>query len=175
MLTTIVFLLLALGLILAVRIIRKLLAPPDFIIGSEADPYMWRWWILPRNTLFNIYLHRILRSDDDRALHDHPWINASVVLSGGYWEVLPELTPERTFPVPPQRKAWRKPGSIVLRWPTAAHRLEVVDGGPATWSLFITGPKVREWGFWCPRGWKKWTDFVAPDNTGAIGPGCGDA
>lgn len=40
---------------------------PDFIIGG-ADPYMLRWWVIPRNKVFNIYLHRFLRSDDDRAL-----------------------------------------------------------------------------------------------------------
>ena len=26
-----------------------------------------------RNKIFNIYLHQIIRSDDDRALHDHPY------------------------------------------------------------------------------------------------------
>lgn len=174
MLTTIVIVALALGLLLTVRMVRALMAPPDFIIGSTADPYMWRWWILPRNRLFNIYLHRILRSDDDRALHDHPWFNASILLSGGYWEVLPQQAPSSSFPVPPHNKVWRKPGSIVLRRPSAPHRLEVVEGGSATWSLFVTGPNVRDWGFWCPRGWKKWTDFVAPGNSGEIGPGCGE-
>jgi hypothetical protein len=44
---------------------------PDFIIGNP--PYMLRWWLLPRNPTFNVYYHRILRDDDDRALHDHPW------------------------------------------------------------------------------------------------------
>lgn len=34
-------------------------------------------------------VHHVLRSDHDRALHDHPWHNASIVLSGGYWEVMP--------------------------------------------------------------------------------------
>jgi hypothetical protein len=47
--------------------------PPDFVIGGDS-PYMLRWWIIPRNKFFNIYLHRFLRSDDDRALHDHPWV-----------------------------------------------------------------------------------------------------
>ena len=37
------------------------------------------------------------------------------------------------------------------------------------------GRKVREWGFHCPRGWKVWTSFVDMTNTGAIGPGCGEA
>ena len=45
---------------------------PDFIIGPEDNPYMRRWFIVPRNPYQNIYLHEVLRSDDDRAGHDHP-------------------------------------------------------------------------------------------------------
>ncbi len=60
--------------------------PPDFIIGGKNDPYVRRWWIIPRNRFFNIYLHQFLHSDDDRALHDHPWVNFSYLLRGGYLE-----------------------------------------------------------------------------------------
>ncbi len=42
----------------------------DFIIG---DFYLLRWWVIPRNEMYNLYLHDIRKSDDDRALHDHPW------------------------------------------------------------------------------------------------------
>ena len=62
---------------------------PDFVIGPAGDPYMRRWWVIPRNKWFNIYLHNIMRSDDDRALHDHPWTNVSVLLRGSYLEHLP--------------------------------------------------------------------------------------
>ena len=46
---------------------------PDFIIGGHEAPYLRRHWLIPRNRFFNIYVHEFLRSDDDRALHDHPW------------------------------------------------------------------------------------------------------
>lgn len=138
---------------------RLIYRDPDFIIGKPGSPYMRRWYVIPRNRWFNIYLHNIVRSDDDRALHDHPWWNLSILLKGSYREV----TPKGTF--------LRGAGSVVFRRATAAHRLEV-DG--STWSLFITGRKVREWGFWCPQGWKIWTSFVDMTNTGAIGPGCGE-
>jgi hypothetical protein len=46
---------------------------PDFIIGGADNPYLLRWWIIPRNRWCNVYLHKILRDDDPRALHDHPW------------------------------------------------------------------------------------------------------
>ena len=40
---------------------------PDFVIGDAHNPYMLRWWLLPDNDYFNIYLHHILRSDDGNA------------------------------------------------------------------------------------------------------------
>ena len=43
---------------------------PDFVIGAD---YLRRWWVIPRNDSQNVYLHDIRKSDDDRALHDHPW------------------------------------------------------------------------------------------------------
>ena len=66
---------------LAARVIAAMQArTPDFIIGDKEDPYLARWHLIPRNPVFNLYAHRFLRSDDDRALHDHPWLNASVLL-----------------------------------------------------------------------------------------------
>lgn len=115
---------------------------PDVVIGGD---YMERWHILPRSEYNNVYLHHILRSDDARALHDHPWDNASLVLSGGYTEV----TPEGEF--------WRAPGYYASRLATARHRLVITE--PAV-SLFITGPKVRDWGFWPDSGFVPWQEWV---------------
>lgn len=128
---------------------------PDFVIG---DDYLIRWWLIPRNRFFNVYLHAICRDDDDRALHDHPWFNVSYILSGAYLEI----TPAGEFR--------RQPGDVVLRRPKYVHRLVVADG--PVWSLFITGPRVREWGFWCPNGWRHHSEFTAPGNAGQIGRGC---
>lgn len=133
---------------------------PDFVIGGN---YMRRWFIIPRNALQNVYLHRVLRSDDDRALHDHPWSNVSLLIEGRYREI----TPEGEF--------LREPGEVIAREATARHRLELIDG-PVT-SLFLTGPKVRDWGFWCGADGERfvpWEEFVDPDNRGAVGPGCGE-
>ena len=149
------------------------LRDPDFIIGKPGSPYIRRWWVIPRNRIFNIYLHEILRSDDDRALHDHPWFNVSIVLEGEYVEVMPLSRPSQAYPCPPEYQVIRPTGSVVFRRPTQAHRL-VLAAGERCRSLFITGPNVRDWGFWCPRGWKHWREFVAPGNAGEIGPGCGE-
>lgn len=162
---------------------------PHFVIGDPARPYLLRWYLTPWSrwwrtipwerlawwqrmlrSLPNVYLHKILRSDDDRALHDHPWANVSIVLAGGYTEVLPWAQRQaglddhlgRTY------RQHRAPRSIVRRRATDRHRLEVY--GPC-WSLFITGRKVREWGFYCRHGWVHWRQFVA-ENHGQIGRGC---
>lgn len=131
---------------------------PDFVIG---DNYLRRWWLVPRNDGCNVYLHEINKSDDDRALHDHPWANTSMLLFGSYIE----HTPDGSFT--------RVAGDVVTREAEAAHRLEV-NPGDAAISLFITGPKVRDWGFHCPNGWVLWSDFVDDRDKGQVGKGCGE-
>lgn len=51
-----------------------------------------------RRALLTALVHHILRSDRDRAMHDHPWENASLVLRGGYWEVAPGAAVIHTAP-----------------------------------------------------------------------------
>ncbi|MBB5444630.1 MULTISPECIES: hypothetical protein [unclassified Paraburkholderia] len=151
---------------IADRIISRLTRRgPDFIIGDVADPYLVRWWVIPRNRFFNIYLHRFLRSDDDRALHDHPWSNLSILLRGKYVE---HTIAHGGINVRTERRA----GDCKLRlFGSAAHRLELTDG--ECWTLFVTGPRYREWGFHCPLiGWVHWRRFTAADNPGEIGKGC---
>lgn len=147
---------------------------PDFVIGGKDDPYLNRHWLIPRNRFFNVYVHEFLRSDDDRALHDHPWLfNASWLIDGCYFEhTIREggamvLTP-------------RKAGDWKFRWGRAPHRVEL-DGirleglcnEIPCWTVFITGPRVREWGFYCmERGWIHWKRFTAADDPGAVGKGC---
>lgn len=133
--------------------------PPSFVIGGPDNPYLKRWVLHKDPETFSVYLHQILRDDDDRALHDHPWDSKTHVLDG----VLIEVHPDRP-------NTMLCPGDTTTRKATDAHRLEVF-GGPV-WTLFTTGPKVRDWGFWCPQGWIPWQDFVDPDDPSQPGPGC---
>lgn len=171
----------------SLRIPRK----PDFLIGGAERPYLRRWWVIPRNRFFNIYLHNILRSDDDRALHDHPWWSISIILRGGYYEWRPGYEYGTQLGM-----MWRRPGCIRFRKATDAHRLELeiepcdYHGGwkageqqaveceeykvRPCWTLFITGPRVRDWGFHCPKGWVPWQEFTDPTDSGRVGKGCGE-
>ncbi|HEX7906838.1 MAG TPA: hypothetical protein VF534_01930 [Paraburkholderia sp.] len=151
-----------LGDLIINRITRR---APDVVIGESHRPYLLRWWVIPRNRFFNVYLHRFMRSDDDRALHDHPWLNCSILLRGRYVEhtIAAGGINVRTERVAGNWKV-RLSGRI-------AHRLELVDG--ECWTIFITGPRYREWGFHCPAaGWVHWKRFTAPENPGEIGKGC---
>ena len=139
--------------------------PPDIVIGGEDDPYLKRWWLIPRNRWFNVYLHHFLRSDDDRALHDHPWWNLSVLLSGRYVEHTISAGGVHV-------KTERRAGQRKFRAASAAHRIELVDG--PCWTLFITGPRLREWGFHCPQGWRHWRQFTSGPRGETIGRGCGE-
>ena len=133
--------------------------PPDFVIG---DRQLERWWLIPRNKLFNVYLHRFNKSDEDRALHDHPWVSLGWILNRGYTEVLRD------------GKRWRSIGSWTWRLPTTAHRVELCGApGQSVYTIFVTGPVMRQWGFHCPQGWRHWKEFVSVVPGGnKIGRGC---
>jgi hypothetical protein len=138
---------------------------PDFVIGGAESPYLRRWWLIPRNPVFNVYLHQFLRSDDDRALHDHPWASMSIILRGRYLEHTIDAGGIH------QRRLLTAGDRRVRLTGKFAHRVELVDG--PCWTLFITGPRYREWGFHCPeRGWVPWEEFTAPHDIGSIGRGC---
>ena len=146
---------------LAARVMRR---PANFVIGEHDQPYLVRWWVIPRNRFFNVYLHQFYRSDDDRALHDHPWWNVSLVLVGEYIE-------HRILAGGIHTMTRRKAGSLVARMARTAHRIELLPDSTCT-TLFLAGPRVRDWGFHCLRGWVPWQRFTKAGAAGEIGAGC---
>lgn len=63
-------------------------------------------------------------------------------------------------------------GQITYRGANFSHRLQVGSGG--AWTLFITGPRVQEWGFWCSERFVHWRDFTSGPNGETVGRGCGE-
>lgn len=138
--------------------------PPDTSVAA----YMDRWWRVPRNWATNCYFHIVRRSDDDRALHDHPWWSFSIVLEGGYYE---HTIAEGGI----HHREWFGPGRMKFRWTgRKAHRLELqtavvhqpghgvpyLQESPAR-TIFITGPVLRRWGFHDTRQWVDAYDWDA--------------
>lgn len=120
-----------------------------FRIGSEESPYLIRYFMIPRNRFFNIYLHCFHRGDDDVNFHDHPWYSFSICLNGEYKEV--DNRGIRSY----------SEGHVRFRSAKYAHQIQVEN---KCWTLFMTGPLIRQWGFHCPKGWVFWRDYV--DETG---------
>jgi hypothetical protein len=120
---------------------------PSFnIVGEDGSLYLKRYY-LAKNWLGGVYIHKIMRSDDDRALHDHPWKFTSFILDGEYTEITPEC---------PEGKLW-KAGSMIKHEAEDAHRL-VLD--KPVWTLVFVGKKTREWGFYAKDGWVHWRSYL---------------
>ena len=100
---------------------------PDY---RAAEPFVIRYYLLfkkrPRWFPFNIFIHKLLKSDLGD-LHDHYWTYITIILKGGYWET----TEKGTF--------WRKPGYIGFRSADSLHRVDLKPNTD-TMTLFIPGP-----------------------------------
>ena len=138
---------------------------PNEIIG-RGGPYIERWYLARKadvpeyggpkvealaipipmiaSEVENIYLHRYVRADREHQ-HDHPWANASLILSGWLVEEVGD------------RRLLRGPGDIIMRDASAAHA--IVDVQPGTTTLFVTMRKSREWGFIGSDGWVHWRNY----------------
>lgn len=104
-------------------------------IGPSECPMMRRWvFEVP---WFSIRLHNFLRSDDMRHLHDHPWWFVTLILRGSYYDIT-EIDGER------YASDRLKPGSIRFRPANHAHAVST----KGCWSIVVTGPINRRWGFW---------------------------
>lgn len=126
------------------KLIKKLTRKPDVVINVDVMgvPYLSRWYVIPRNRIVNVYLHKFERSDDDM-LHDHPWYSLSFLLKGEMLETsfkgvrhIPRFIP-------------------VFRSAKFAHRLDIVKG--PVYTMFVTGPVIRSWGFYSwDKTWFPW-------------------
>lgn len=134
--------------------------------GEERRPGgKWDGWTtLP----FNIMLHKFHRSDDDGALHNHPWKwSVSLILAGGYSEERRHLTEKMCDMHGRPHAVWRvkrrlvTPFSLNVIRADDYHRVDLLEKD--CWSLFIAGPKAQSWGFW-DRVTNKitpWREFIA--------------
>lgn len=106
---------------------------------------------------FGVYLHRMDAPDPGRDLHDHPWPFITCVLSGGYTEYRADLR-DAGLLADRAESTGRLPGRIERRYPwrprrmrlDEAHTIVVLHKVP-TWTLVLTGRRVRNWGFYVPR------------------------
>ena len=125
----------------------------------ENEPYLERYYLFlrERNRFpFNIFLHKFLKSDPDD-VHDHPWPYATLVLKGGYWEWIPHF--DTVGRKTGEYQAWRGPGHFRISKANSFHRIEL-DPDITAWTLFMPGPKQRDWGFLVKNKWIQWEQYL---------------
>ena len=120
--------------------------PCDFVVR---EGYMYRWYVIPRNRFLNIYFHYFTGSDD-RVFHDHPWYSFGILLDGSYVEHTP------------YGDNFYRDGNCSFRSPEYLHWVEI--NNPVK-TLFITGPKLRAWGFLSNGKWIPFYDYLGVPKT----------
>jgi hypothetical protein len=125
----------------------------------DGELYLTRYYLFLKERTkcpFNIFLHRFHKSDDE-VFHDHPWPFATLILQGGYWEWRPQFNQqgEKIGEV----AKWCGPGSFRTAKATTYHRIEL-DPAVTCWTLFMPGPKQRDWGFLVRNVWVQWEQYL---------------
>jgi hypothetical protein len=123
--------------------------------GSEKDNRRWTW--LP-----SIRIHHIMREDQDRDLHDHPWNARTIVLRGGYSEERPgELSKLQPFEY---RESFKHEAGYTGRLLYGEyHRITSVSAG-GVWTLFFTWKYRGTWGFNVNGKKIPWRVYLGHDN-----------
>lgn len=127
----------------------------DMVVDKD---YMTRWHIIPRNPILNIYYH-VFTGSDGPTMHDHPWASVSIILDGMYHEQTPD------------GYCIRKTGDVNYRSAKQLHRIGV---NKPVETLFITGPRFRQWGFECLSGWVHHKEYLARRGPERHASGCGE-
>jgi hypothetical protein len=97
--------------------------------------------------LGSIRLHHWISPDDARSFHDHPWWFITLVIKGNYIDRSPDGDDHLYM------------GSIKYR--PAAHRHTVIPSQHGCWTIIITGPVSRKWGFWVAGKFRKANKYFA--------------
>lgn len=114
-------------------------------LGLPSCPYLVRWRV--ETPWGSVRLHHWLAPDDDRAPHDHPWGFTTFVLKGGYTDASPDGDEHLRAPA--------------IRHRDAEHQHTVYPDEGGAWTVIVTGPKVRSWGFWVAGKFRKANKYFA--------------
>lgn len=111
---------------------------PSVEIKSKSGVVHFRRWTILKTPWFAVYLHHILRGDEDLHPHNHPWNFISLILKGFYWEY------DRFW-----NKRKYKSFNLNIKKAKEFHKLELTA---PVWTLVFCGKKkfkeiVSDWGY----------------------------
>jgi len=126
------------------RFLRRIFLVKEIV--SKYGQVHFRRYRLIQTPWFAVYIHQILRSDEDLDPHDHPWNFSSVILEGAYRE-----------------RVWYPPnfdkinyydhytGDVIEHKAEDAHKITLIS--QEVWTLVFTSGRERYWGYQTPIGW----------------------
>jgi hypothetical protein len=156
-------------------LIRRAMRTPYFHITSAdgQDVYMERYWLFnpypPKsdgvgrrwgNWLPSIRIHRIMREDQDRHMHDHPWNARTFILRGSYREARPRA--DNCPAGPGEYRITRLAGETASLKFGEYHRIIAVPR-EGVWTMFVTGRKRGTWGFLVDGVKIQWRTYLGID------------
>jgi hypothetical protein len=127
----------------------------SFDIPCNDGLYLRRLRII-ETPLFSIKIHEMLEPDD-QDMHDHPYSFVSLILAGGYTEIV-QREPMRPMASKEVKTKTHKVGGLHLMRSYSAHRIIKLLRVP-TYTLVLNGPRHREWGFYTRDGWVLWSEY----------------
>jgi hypothetical protein len=149
-------------------LLRKLFLVKE-IVSKDGELHFRRYRLFSTSR-GSIYLHHILKSDEDAHLHDHPWHFTSFILKGSYQEQC-TLHPTHRYTYTSVYSAkpaeiGHKPRRHILHHAQDAHSLTLLT--PAVWTLVFTWGRPRLWGYQTSQGWIDFETYRQLKRTGQL-------
>lgn len=105
----------------------------NYPLGKPECPYAYRWRL--DFYFFSFRIHKWLRSDDNRAYHNHPWHFITFPLARGYWDHRENAKPCWVQHRPRfRRKRYR-------------HWVQILEDFNPVWTFIITFGRPRRYSF----------------------------
>lgn len=173
-------------------IARAKLTPYQHIMSADGtEMYMGRWWLFnpySRETHkpalwwcpWSLRIHHIMRPDEDRDMHDHPWNARTIILRGWYTEqrqtinqwkrnalagMVSKPDPKWVDWIMCEACEWmrRDQGDTAQLLHGEYHRIDQVSPGGVI-TLFITSKWRGDWGFLVNGVKVPWRTYTGTDN-----------
>jgi len=128
---------------------------------SNKEPYLIRYYLLFKDRgdqKFNIFIHKIVKGDDDENMHDHPWGFFTLILSGGYNEKILNKDKQETT-------HRRRPGYYHYVSAKHTHTITLDENSTPCWTLFFPFKKEKKWGFYVKDKWVESEEYFQMKNT----------
>lgn len=113
------------------------------VLNSDGTVHFRRLPLFLSKRFFSVYIHHFVAPETTREPHDHPKWFLSIGLWGGYRESV--YCPASGFSLGWHFAPW-------IRYFPATHTHKITGVNNA-WTLVITGPVTRAWGFWRKGEW----------------------